>query len=413
MNRVELIESVRSGEDSTVEFMDNDVEDHDLAKGLVAFLNLEGGTVLIGVEDDGSISGTTCGRLEEWVSQLCRTNIEPPIRPLLSWTRNIKSRRDILAVRVTLGPDKPYACVHSGRKICYIRVSSASREMSREELERMYQASRRRRYGMLPVPGAGLEALDARRLNDYQNRVLEGTVPPETDILPWVRLLRNIKLMTMSAGQCVSTVDGLLLFGRTPNRFVPQAGVWAICYSGRTPDHATCADQHLRGSLTPLLAQDGTLAEPGLVDQAWDFVRRNTMPSARLDNPRQIDRWDYSEDVVREVVVKALVHRDYSIVGTDVMLVIYWDRLEVVSLGRLPSTVTPEGMKLGLRYAHNQTLVNVMRDYGYVDARGMGIRTKIIPGMLAHNGSEPDLIEEEHRFTVHLWKELPAQPSRR
>ncbi len=109
--------------------------------------------------------------------------------------------------------------------------------------------------------------------------------------------------------------------------------------------------------------------------------------------------------MIREAVVNALVHRDYSIAGTDVMLAIYSDRLEVQSPGRLPNTVTPEGMKLGMRYARNQTLVNIMRDYGYVDARGMGVRNKIIPGMRAHNGTEPDLIEEEHRFTVRLWKE--------
>ena len=72
----------------------------------------------------------------------------------------------------------------------------------------------------------------------------------------------------------------------------------------------------------------------------------------------------------------------------------------------LPGTgETPEGMKTGMRYARNQTLVNIMRDYGYVDARGMGVRNKIIPGMRAHNGTEPDLVEEEHRFTVRLWKE--------
>lgn len=50
-------------------------------------------------------------------------------------------------------------------------------------------------------------------------------------------------------------------------------------------------------------------------------------------------------------------------------------------------------------------LVNVMRDYGYVDARGMGVRNKVIPAMRAHNGTEPDLVAEEHRFTVRLWKE--------
>ena len=413
MNRAELIELILNCEDSCVEFKGDDIQDHELAKDLVAFLNLEGGAVLIGIEDDGSISGTTRGGLEEWVSQLCRANIEPPIVPLLSWTRNIKPGRNVLAIRVTLGPDKPYACVHSGRKTCYIRVGSSSRETSCEELERMHQASRRWRYGMLPVPGAGLETLDARRLHDYLNRVLEGTVPPETDIHRWETLLRNIKLMTVSAGQRVATVDGLLLFGKTPSRYVPQTGVRAICYSGRTRDHATRAGEHLRGSLTPLRAQDGTLVEAGLVDQAWDFVRRNTTPLARLESAPRIDRWGYPEEEVREVVVNALIHRDYSISGADVMLAIYSDRLEVVSPEGLPNRVTPEGMKWGLRYARNQTLVNVMRDYGYVGARGMGVRTKIIPGMLAHNGTEPELIEEEHRFTVRLWKEPFTQPDRR
>ena len=147
------------------------------------------------------------------------------------------------------------------------------------------------------------------------------------------------------------------------------------------------------------------MVEAGLVDRAWDFVRRNTTPTARLEGARRIDCWEYPESVIREAVVNALVHRDYSIAGTDVMVAIYADRLEVQSPGRLPNTVTPEGMRLGMRYARNQTLVNIMRDYGYVDARGMGVRNKIIPGMLALNGTEPDLIEEEHRFTVRLWKE--------
>ena len=86
------------------------------------------------------------------------------------------------------------------------------------------------------------------------------------------------------------------------------------------------------------------------------------------------------------------------------MLVIYSERLEVRSPGGLPNTVTVEGMKSGFRYARNQTLVNIMRDYRYVDNRGMGVRNKIIPGMRAHNGTEPEFIEEDNQFTVRLWK---------
>ena len=129
----------------------------------------------------------------------------------------------------------------------------------------------------------------------------------------------------------------------------------------------------------------------------------------RLEGMRRVGRWEYPEDVVREVGTNALVHRDYSIAGTDIMLTIYLDRLEVQSPGRSPSTVTVDGIRSGVRYARNQTLANVMRDCGYVDARAIGVRNKVIPGVRAHNGTESDLIEEKDRFTVRLWKE--AKPS--
>ena len=404
MNKTELLDLLRNGEDSTVEFKRDDVRDHDLAKELVAFLDLEGGVVLLGVEDDGGISGATRDRLEDWVAELCRTRIEPPVVPLLSWAREAEPGRDVLAVRVTLGPDKPYARVHNDRRTYYVRVGGASREASREELERMYQASGRLRYGLKPAPGAGLDALDLRRLRDYLTRVLGGDAPAADDQIGWETLLRNLELMTESAGVHVATVDGLLLFGKAPERHLPQSGVRAVCYPGVDPDYAARADEDLRGPLVPLGAADGSIVEIGLVDRAWDFVRRNIAPTARLEGARRIDGWEYPESVVREALVNALVHRDYGIAGTDVMLAIYADRLEIQSPGRLPDTVTVEGMKAGIRYARNQTLVNVMRDYGYVEARGMGVRNRIVPGMRAHNGTEPGLIAEEHRFTVRLWK---------
>ena len=137
MNKADLLELIRNGEDSTLEFKRDDVQNYDLAKALVAFLNLEGGTILLGVEDDGRISGTSRERLDEWVAELCRVKIEPPVVPLLSWARDAEPGRDVFAIRVTRGPDKPYARVHGGHKTYYIRVSNTSREASREELERI------------------------------------------------------------------------------------------------------------------------------------------------------------------------------------------------------------------------------------------------------------------------------------
>ena len=122
-------------------------------------------------------------------------------------------------------------------------------------------------------------------------------------------------------------------------------------------------------------------------------MRRNSTPTTWLEGAQRQERWEYPEEAIREVLVNALVHRDYSVAGTDIMLSIFSNRLEIQSPGRLPNTVTIDGMKLGVRYARNQTLVNVLRDYGYVDARGMGIRNKVIPSMRAHNDTEPDFVE--------------------
>lgn len=404
MNRIELAELIHNGENSGVEFKRDDVQNYALAKEIVAFLNLDGGAVLLGVQDEGGISGTTRDRLEEWVAELCRVKIEPPIVPHLTWVRDAEPGRHVLIVRVPLGADKPYARVHDDRRTYFIRVGSTSREASREELERMFQSSGGLHYGLKPVPGADFTTLDLRRLRDYFTRVLRGTAPAADDLSEWTQLLRNVELMTTSAGHNVASIDGMLLFGRTPERFIRQAGIRALSYPGAEPDYAARADEQLRGPMVPLGSSDESLVESGLVEQALDFVRRNTAPTAHLEGGRRIDRREYPEAVVREVVVNALVHRDYSIAGTDIMLAIYSDRLEVTSPGRLPNTVTVEGMAAGMRYARNQVLVNVMRDYGHVDARGMGIRNKIIPGMRTHNGTTPDFLAEEHRVRVRLWR---------
>ena len=126
------------------------------------------------------------------------------------------------------------------------------------------------------------------------------------------------------------------------------------------------------------------------------------------DGVRRQPRWDYPEEAVREAVVNAIVHRDYLLSGTDIEIGIYSDRLDVVSPGRLANGITPARMRSGCRSARNELLKDVMRDYGYVEHMGMGIPRKIMRGMREHNGTDPELLEEDERFTLRLWKS--AQP---
>jgi len=108
MRREDLLDLIRNDEDSGLEFKRDDVTPQDVAKEIVAFLNLAGGTILLGVEDDGTVSGTVRPRLDEWVVELCRKKIEPPIIPYLTWAKEVEPGKDVLAVRVPAGPDKPY-----------------------------------------------------------------------------------------------------------------------------------------------------------------------------------------------------------------------------------------------------------------------------------------------------------------
>ena len=154
--------------------------------------------------------------------------------------------------------------------------------------------------------------------------------------------------------------------------------------------------------LPPTFSEAGNAVEAGVVEKALDFVRRNVAIDASIDHGGQRrECWDYPLEAVREAIVNAISHRDYTIAVMDIELSIY---LEIISPGRLPNTVTVDKMRAGYRASRNELIKEVLRDYRYIEATGLGVPRKIVAGMRAHNGTEPDLVEEESRFIVRLWK---------
>jgi ATP-dependent DNA helicase RecG len=400
MTRLELLDTIQNGENSGIEFKRDVLETQDLAKELVALLNFEGGSVLLGVEDDGSVSGVTRANLEEWVMSVCRDIIRPAVIPFYEVIRDVEPGMDVAIVTVTPGYSV-HSAWRSGRNLYYIRVGTTSREPSTDELARLFQQRGAFRAELRPISGATLADFDLRRLADYFGRVRHQEPPHPEDSEGWSRLLLNTELMVDEG----VTMAGLLLFGKNPNRFLPQAGIDATAFPGTDKNYASRERTSLRGPLTPLLTAAGELVENGLVEQAVEFIRRNTSVTAELeDGARRVERFDYPEAAVREAVVNALIHRDYLLSATDIEISVYSDRLEIISPGRLPNGINPERMRTGTRAARNQLLKDVMRDYGYLEHLGMGVRLKIVKGMFDHNGTEPGLIEDGERFTVVLYK---------
>lgn len=399
ITRTELLDVIRNGENSAVEFKRDDITVEQLAKELVAFSNFDGGMVLLGVEDDGSISGITRPKLEEWVMTTCRDKIRPAIIPFYEVLRDMEPGKDVAVVRVPTGLNVQ-SVWHNNRHIYYIRVGTQSREPTPEELGRLFQQRGTFRAELRPVSGATLDDLNLRRLKDYFGRVRkQDDIPADDDPTGWQTLLLNTELMVEDG----ITLSAMLLFGRNPNRFLPQAGIDAAAFPGTEKDYAAVERIKLRGPLTPLMNERNELLETGLVEQAFDFVRRNTGTTAILeDGVRRKEHATYPAEAIREVIINALIHRDYLLAATDIELSIYSDRIEVISPGRLPNGITPIRMRVGCRAARNQLLKDIMRDYGYLEHMGLGVPRKIVKCMLQHNGTDPELIEEDERFTVRL-----------
>lgn len=399
ITRTELLEIIRNGENSGVEFKRDVIQNISLAKELIAFSNFEGGIVLLGVEDDGSVSGTTRNDPEEFVMNACRDKVRPGLIPFYEVVKDIEPGKDVVIVRVSRGLDV-HTLWHDNKNAYFIRVGTQSREPTPEELSRLFQQRGGFRAELRPVSGATLADLDIRRLKNYFARVRQQEIPADDDEAGWITLLFNTEIMVEDG----ITVSGVLLFGRMPNRFLPQAGIDAAAFAGANKEYAARERTSLRGPMTPLLNDAGEIVEAGLVEQALAFVQRNVPVVGQIEEggARREETPAYPREAVREAIVNALVHRDYLLSSTDIELSIYEDRMEIVSPGRLPNGITPARMLTGCRAARNQLIKDVMRDYRYLEHSGMGVPRKIVKCMKEHNGTEPVLIEDGERFTMRL-----------
>ncbi len=391
---------IHRGEGPTTEFKRDDITPQDAAKAMVALANARGGRLLLGVEDDGDVSGVVRPDLDEWVVTIGRDKVRPPLEPFVEIVRDVSTDRDVAVVTIEPGY-AVHARWHNNALTYYLRVGRQSREASTEELARLQQQRGDVRAELRPVPGLPALGLDRRRLTHYFSAVRKQKVPE--DEAGWERLLLNTEFAVRGIQIPVASLAGALLFSADVGRLLPFAGVDCTALPGKVKDYAVRERLTVRAPIAPLPGDQGRV-ETGLIEQVLAFVRRNTTPTASVGTDgRRVERPAYPDDVVREAVVNAVVHRDYSLTATDVELTIYEDRLEVVSPGRLPNGVTPEAMRDGVRASRNQLLKDTMRDLGFVEHMGLGVPRKIIAGMNSHNGTEPDLLEMQERFLVRLW----------
>ncbi|MHA3904718.1 RNA-binding domain-containing protein [Castellaniella sp. WN] len=406
MLRAELLEIIANGESSGVEFKRDDIRPEQLAKEIVALANLRGGMVLLGVEDDGAISGIQRDDLETWVMDtVFGRYVHPLLLPFYEVIALDDGKR-VAVVSIAAGTSKPYVLRHNGREDIYVRVGSTSRLATREQQARLFESGGMLHSEMLPVSGAAIEALDRERLQDYLLTLAGDRALPATDDA-WLRRMVGLGFMTETGvATPVCTIAGLVLFGRTPRRFLRQAGVRWMAFNGHDKSYQALDDMILDGPLVGRFGSQGgsrELIERGLIEAVMDRMQPfiSTEDEALADGLRRQRTWHYPPEALRESLINALAHRDWTR-ALEVEVVSYADRLEVLSPGALQNSMTIEKVLAGQRSPRNPIIVEVLRDYGYVDDRGMGVRNKIVPLMIEGNGVHPDFVATEDHVRVVL-----------
>ena len=381
----ELKEIINSGENSYIEFKEENIRAKDLAEEIVAFANSEGGMILIGVDDIGNIVGVSDILIEEKIINVCRNNCIPNIIPAF---HSVEINGETIAViTISKGLNKHY---YTTDHKYYLRVGTTKRIASREELLRLFEANGALHFDISPVDDTSIKDLHLDIIREYFLKYNAFDLHEESKETIQ-RILINADIMTEANGKLLCTVGGLLVFGKNPEKRLPQNGVSFAHFKGIEITDELVDKKVITGRI-----QD-------IAEQLMVVLRNNIKTPSVINGLKSEDKEEYPSRFLREAIVNTLVHRNYSISGSKIRIFMFEDRVEFHSPGRLPNTVTIEKMKIGISYARNPFLVKYMENLRYIDQLGRGI-PMIMKSMKELGAKEPILQEFGEEFILTLYK---------
>lgn len=354
MEEFELRSQILLGEDSTRQFKREPSADAKMAGEIVAFANSGGGRIFIGVEKDGSILGLSGGEAEkvgEDMAKVAWDSVRPPFSIL---SKSIATSDGIVVViEISDGASKPY-CDKGG--VYWVKNGPDKRRVqSPEELARLFQSGEKLYAESQVVSASTLEDLDHDAFaRFYETKYSE--VPPSrsSDRETYQRTLENLEL----ADSGRATVAGLLLFGKRLSVLLPEMKIDALWFKGQERSVSEWHDQR---------RIEGTLAEQ--YDEAMGFLKRWNSRIQGEGSFNQRGSTEIPEAVFEELLVNALIHRDYFI-KDSIKLFIFDDRIEIRSPGKLPNSLTVGQIRKGVRRSRNVLLASFAPDI--LNFRGVG-----------------------------------------
>jgi predicted HTH transcriptional regulator len=357
MDALELLDLIQKGESSVVQFKVRINDAYKTGTEMVAFSNTKGGLIIIGVDDKtGDIDGLSFKEIAN-TNQLLANAASDNVRPqIFIETETVEvENKNVIVANISEGLSKPHT---DNKGIIWLKNGSDKRKVvAREEMARLLQSSGNLFADETIVNGTTINDINEKLLGRFIEKKHEKSIDELG--LPLSELLSNMGML--KSGNL--TLGGLLLFGRNPQLFRPTFTVHCIAIKGN--DIST---NNYRNKKEPF---EGSIDE--VYEKTLSFIIQNLKETQIDNNFNSGGQLEIPKETIIELLVNALVHRDYFI-NSSVKVFVFDDRIEIISPGKLPNTLTIENIKSGISVIRNPILYSNVPYLLPFEGVGSGIR---------------------------------------
>jgi len=374
MTSTELKKLIRKGESNLLEFKAH--FSNEAIETIAAFSNTRGGTLLVGVSDEGNIPGLNLNKesVQQWVNEI-KNKTTPSILPDIETSRI--DEKEIAIIQVREYPIKPVA--FKGRY--YKRVRNSNHLMRPDEVAQAHYKTFNSSWDYSTDPEHTLADISLAKVKKFISRINRGRKVKIKD-----SPLQVLKKFNLLRGKSISRACYLL--------FLKGESLFTAVELGRFQ--------------TPTLIKDGdrTLADLFTqVDAVLDFITKHINKEYIITGaPQRDERWDYPLDALREIVINSIVHRDYSGVTSGIVKV-FDDKIQIYNSGKLPPGLTVPMLLRGdyTSTPRNVQVADMFKEAGVIERYGSGIG-RIVDDFKAYGLAAPEFKEVGESFIVTVSK---------
>lgn len=353
-------------ESETLELKEIVVED--IKKEIIAFANSAGGTLYVGVADDGNIVGVeNPDTVIQQISNMVRDSIKPDITMFIRYAAKNVEGKQIVAVEIQRGTERPYYLAKKGLRPegVYVRQGTSSVPATSTAIRRMIKDTDGDSFEAMRSLEQNLTFQAAEKEFALRDLAFGVSQMKTLGILNTDGIYTNLGLLLSE--QCAHTVKAAVFEGTNQSIFRDR--------------------QEFTGSLLQQM------------NEVYEYIDRRNQVHSTFDKLRRIDTRDYPEVAIREALLNSLVHRDYSF-SASTLISVYDDRIEFTSIGGLPAGVSLDDIMLGLSVCRNPKLANVFYRLELIEAYGTGM--KKIMGAYENSNKKPVIETTDNAFKIIL-----------